>query len=419
MFGKFNFKLYTRPTCNVNNNFEFKKGDSAPGYPTKNIKNPLQGYRRENNCNVKIQNKNIYRDNWSKSCARNDVCYNPVIRHIQNRDGKPDLENYKYTTRNYLHSRHKTYEQGINGFDYLTIARSSWPTHFYFTNTATGAFAFLSDYLGTYEAEWDKWVRTSHVTGRNYLPLYKNTSTGKYISFNDADIKNLLFFDDFSQVVSFDSGTSTVFVAKITTDHIATSYEVNNVKDLFSISGGTAAIAPGAWNTAGVKPEINSIEYNRKNQPPGLTDEIFYLENPNGQPLGPLTFWSGSGDAKNHKYIAWRCTCDNIRNSKPCLVTYKPLNASYGVNTAVSGRSRIARLKFNAKARVKSTKSPPYDSTPIYPKNSCEFCKRNFKQSYSRADSAGKSRINSRLRPKPGKSKLMKLGGIYSKKCPC
>ena len=62
-------------------------------------------------------NEKIYKDNWAKSCATNpEVCYNPVIKRIQNKNGKVDT-NYNYNTRNLLRSRFLTYEQNAYNFD--------------------------------------------------------------------------------------------------------------------------------------------------------------------------------------------------------------------------------------------------------------------------------------------------------------
>ena len=93
---------------------------------------------------------------------------------------------------------------------------------------------------------------------------------------------------------------------------------------------------------------------------------------------GNLTAWTGGADPANNSYLIHDCSCNApFTSNNPCIATYKPLNRQFAVNTAVSGRSRIARLKYNAKKRVAATKTIPFGLLG-YPKNSCEFCKRDF-----------------------------------------
>ena len=56
----------------------------------------------------------------------------------------------------------------------------------------------------------------------------------------------------------------------------------------------------------------------------------------------------------------------------------------------LSGRSRIARLKYNAKKRVAATKTIPFGLLG-HPKNSCEFCKRDLTAWGGGADPANNS----------------------------
>ena len=112
---------------------------------------------------------------------------------------------------------------------------------------------------------------------------------------------------------------------------------------------------------------------------------------------GNLTAWAGGADPANNSYLIHDCSCNApFTSNNPCIATYKPLNRQFAVNTAVSGRSRIARLKYNAKKRVAVTKKIPFGLLG-YPKNSCEFCKRDFKPSKGRKGGDDKRRINSRL----------------------
>ena len=113
---------------------------------------------------------------------------------------------------------------------------------------------------------------------------------------------------------------------------------------------------------------------------------------------GNLTAWGGGADPANNSYKIHDCSCNApFTGNNPCIATYKPLNRQFAVNTAVSGRSRIARLK-NATKRAAATKTIPFGLLG-YPKNSCEFCKRDFKPSKGRKGGDNKSRINSRLGP--------------------
>ena len=87
--SRFNFKLYNRPVKNVNTDLAYKKGNWAPGNPVKGGRAPILGYRKTVDCSNNCQNETIYRDNWTKSCATNgEVCYNPVIKRIQNNNRK-------------------------------------------------------------------------------------------------------------------------------------------------------------------------------------------------------------------------------------------------------------------------------------------------------------------------------------------
>ena len=101
----FNFKLYNRSVKNVNTYLAFRQGNWAPGYPIKGGRAPILGYRKTVDCSNNCQNETIYKDNWAKSCATNgEVCYNPVIKRIQNNNRKR-TKPYNYTTRNLLRSR--------------------------------------------------------------------------------------------------------------------------------------------------------------------------------------------------------------------------------------------------------------------------------------------------------------------------
>jgi len=112
---------------------------------------------------------------------------------------------------------------------------------------------------------------------------------------------------------------------------------------------------------------------------------------------GNLTAWGGGADPANNSYKIHDCSCNApFTSNNPCIATYKPLNRQFAVNTAVSGRSRIARLKYNTKKRVAVTKKIPFGLLG-YPKNSCEFCKRDFKPSKGKKGGDDKRRINSRL----------------------
>ena len=106
---------------------------------------------------------------------------------------------------------------------------------------------------------------------------------------------------------------------------------------------------------------------------------------------GNLTAWGGGADPANNSYLIHDCSCNApFTSNNPCIATYKPLNRQFAVNTAVSGRSRIARLKYNTKKRVAVTKKIPFGLLG-YPKNSCEFCKRDFKPSKGRKGGDNKS----------------------------
>ena len=71
---------------------------------------------------------NVYKDNWAKSCAfpTSDppVCYSPVIKKTQNKNGLMDYE-YSYSTRQYLNRRCRTYKQQTFNFTSNTPADPS------------------------------------------------------------------------------------------------------------------------------------------------------------------------------------------------------------------------------------------------------------------------------------------------------
>ena len=361
-------------------------------------------------------NEKIYKDNWAKSCATNpEVCYNPVIKRIQNKNGKVDT-NYNYNTRNLLRSRFLTYEQNAYNFD-LTNYITLWPTSFEFIDS-TGITN--PDYLGVYEADWDNWIRTNK-SNRPYIPLYKN-SNGKYLSPNShvppislsdpAYGNELNIFDSFnsigfSNVRGYDiegynntgAGhyrTAVVRVelnASLFADWSFVPYSGDNIFKQLSPQEQTApdsGVLGVLWN--GSLPEFINFSYDLKKQP-AISSEIWKI-------LPKTLTTEYASDKKNHSYTIHNCTCEEpLTASNPCKATYKPLNPQFAVNTAVTGRSRIARLKYNTKKRVAITKTVPFGLLG-YPKNSCEFCKRDFKALKGRKGGDDKRRINSRLGPR-------------------
>ena len=139
----FNATFKTKTYSNVNNNFIVmtgKKGCMIPSDITEKIiddkgnieftccnsapyRNPLAGYRKQldcsgmkNNCGLvctpsKDVSGNLYKDNWAKSCAFHpEVCYNPVIKKIQNRNGYIN-DKYNYNSQQYLQRRVRLYKQ--------------------------------------------------------------------------------------------------------------------------------------------------------------------------------------------------------------------------------------------------------------------------------------------------------------------
>ena len=78
---------------------------------SKTYRNPILGYRKQLLENCKDASGDIYIDNYAKSCMTNpDVCYNPRIKRIQNKNGCID-ESYNYSTNQYLTRRCATAEQ--------------------------------------------------------------------------------------------------------------------------------------------------------------------------------------------------------------------------------------------------------------------------------------------------------------------
>jgi hypothetical protein len=84
-------------------------------------RNPILGYRKHLlDCPGNTDNSgcgytndvsgNIYKDNYAKSCANSLVCYNPVIKRTQNRNGCVN-ESYNYSTNQYLTRRCLTFPQ--------------------------------------------------------------------------------------------------------------------------------------------------------------------------------------------------------------------------------------------------------------------------------------------------------------------
>ena len=70
----------------------------------------------------------IYKDNYAVSCTScdpsvNAVCYNPVIRKIQNRNGYIN-DRYNYSAKQYLQRRCRTYKQKVFNFTSVANAHS-------------------------------------------------------------------------------------------------------------------------------------------------------------------------------------------------------------------------------------------------------------------------------------------------------
>ena len=93
-------------------------------------RNPIAGCRTYLDCSgcPKAAINNVYKDNWAKSCAfpTSDppVCYSPVIKKTQNKNGLMDYE-YSYSTRQYLNRRCRTYKQQTLNFTSNTAADPS------------------------------------------------------------------------------------------------------------------------------------------------------------------------------------------------------------------------------------------------------------------------------------------------------
>ena len=179
----FNFKLFNRPVKNVNTDLAFKKGNWAPGYPVKGGRAPILGYRKTVDCSNNCQNEIIYRDNWAKSCARNgEACYNPVIKQIQNKNGKIDNA-YNYNTRNLLRSRFSTYEQNAYNFDLsgnLTAwgggadpANNSYLIH---DCSCNAPFASNNPCIATYKPVNRQFAVNTAVSGRSRIARLKNAT---------------------------------------------------------------------------------------------------------------------------------------------------------------------------------------------------------------------------------------------------
>jgi len=180
----FNLKLFNRPVKNVNTDLAFKKGNWAPGYPVKGGRAPILGYRKTVDCsNNCIENEKIYRDNWAKSCARNgEACYNPVIKRIQNKNGKIDT-NYNYNTRNLLRSRFSTYEQNAYNFDLsgnLTAwgggadpANNSYKIH---DCSCNAPFTGNNPCIATYKPLNRQFAVNTAVSGRSRIARLKNAT---------------------------------------------------------------------------------------------------------------------------------------------------------------------------------------------------------------------------------------------------
>ena len=426
--SRFNFKLYNRPVKNVNTDLAYKKGNWAPGNPVKGGRAPILGYRKNLDCSNNCQNETIYRDNWAKSCARNgEDCYNPVIKRIQNKNGKIDT-NYNYNTRNLLRSRFSTYEQNAYNFD-LTNYITLWPTSFEFIDS-TGITN--PDYLGVYEADWDNWIRTN-PSNRPYIPIYKNAN-GKYITPNSRMVgetgvggacastatntcdeygNELNVFDQLNGVVPSTNVTGYDVYGYYTPPNNSNRSAIIRIQlngslfpswndIVYNQENITKQLSP-LPQTAGGQPWVNSnpqfinFKYDLDKQP--FSYNTLWKLLPKKALSGFTTAWGGAADPSNHAYTIHDCSCNApFTANNPCIATYKPLNPQFAVNTAVSGRSRIARLKYNAKKRVAVTKKIPFGLLG-YPKNSCEFCKRDFKPSKGRKGGDDKSRINSRLGP--------------------
>uniref|UniRef100_A0A6C0EM48 Uncharacterized protein n=1 Tax=viral metagenome TaxID=1070528 RepID=A0A6C0EM48_9ZZZZ len=81
-------------------------------------RNPILGYRKHlvdcsglSGCGYTNDvSGNVYKDNYAKSCTNPLVCYNPVIKRTQNRNGCVN-ESYNYSTNQYLTRRCLTFPQ--------------------------------------------------------------------------------------------------------------------------------------------------------------------------------------------------------------------------------------------------------------------------------------------------------------------
>ena len=316
-----------------------------------------------------------------------------------------------------MRSRFSTYEQNAYNFD-LTNYITLWPISFEFIDS-TGITP--TDYLGVYEADWDNWIRTN-PSNRPYIPIYKNAN-GKYITPNSRMVGETGVggacastatntCDEYGNELNvFDQLNGVVPTTNVTGYDVYGYYTPPN-------NSNRSAIIRIQLNGS-LFPSWNDIVYNQENitkqlspLPQTAVGQPWLSSNPqfinfkydlDKQPVSNNELWKllpkKAADPSNHAYTIHDCSCNApFTGNNPCIATYKPLNRQFAVNTAVSGRSRIARLKYNAKKRVAATKTIPFGLLG-HPKNSCEFCKRDFKPSKGRKGGDNKSRINSRLGP--------------------
>ena len=105
--------------------------------------------------------------------------------------------------------------------------------------------------------------------------------------------------------------------------------------------------APGQpWHNS--NPQFINFKYDLDKQP--VSNNTLWKLLPKKDLSGFTNAWGGATDPSNHAYTIHDCSCNSpFTNNNPCIATYKPVNRQFAVNTAVSGRSRIARLKYNAK----------------------------------------------------------------------
>ena len=299
---------------------------------TSHYRNPLAGYRKQlvTDCSCSLVDPScvarqyIYKDNWAVKCATHpEVCYNPVIRTIQNRNGYIN-EQYNYSAKQYLNRRCRTYEQQTLNYNAsLVMDPSCCKTKF---ATACSRIS----------ARHDDWEAGCVIQVATFTGVHPPPSTWA----GTAVVGDILIESE--PAAAAPSGLTAVVLHNFT----GTAYP-QKLRLRICTAGG-----------AGMELDTTpNVTYDISGAIPAVTAQLDTSSPPSAPDHGRGTYPPPECivNCDNCETVACRGYSKCAPKNANCCSIYKRSNAPFSRQGAVSGGSRINRLKYQTVLKSQST----------------------------------------------------------------